>query len=68
MLPNPRTGRGFEADQFERENEAKLGQLHNRISNLKNVSLSGLNFACPSTRPRLSAALRTRTARAVFLS
>ena len=41
MLPGHdgrrRGGGGFEADQFERENEAKLGQLHSRITNLKNV-------------------------------
>ena len=38
MYPNPPRGRGYEADQYERENEERMGQLHNRISNLKNVS------------------------------
>lgn len=36
MYPNPRN-RGYEADQYEKENEEKMGVLHNRISNLKNV-------------------------------
>jgi hypothetical protein len=35
MYPNPR--RSHEADQYERENEERMGQLHNRITNLKNV-------------------------------
>ena len=37
MYPNPRN-RGYEADQYEKENEEKMGVLHNRLSNLKNVS------------------------------
>ena len=47
MYPNPR-GRAHEADQFERENEERMGQLHNRISNLKNVraQFGGVSVVC----------------------
>jgi hypothetical protein len=37
MLPRRGGGTGYDADHYERENEAKLGQLHSRITNLKNV-------------------------------
>ena len=36
MYPS-RGARAHEADQYERENEERMGQLHNRITNLKNV-------------------------------
>jgi len=39
MYPNPRN-RGYEADQYEKENEEKMGVLHNRISNLKNITIA----------------------------
>jgi hypothetical protein len=60
MLPNPRN-RGYEADQHERENEAKLGQLHNRISNLKNVSPPDRNLPCSSTCPTVRRGCASRS-------
>jgi hypothetical protein len=48
MYPS-RGARAHEADQYERENEERMGQLHNRITNLKNVRQPSARAAAASS-------------------